>query len=85
MDEGETEGDVVTADYDKFEVPETDEPLRFNGDVSVVVGEITYSSAIVFANTIQDFEFGQVVGEKSGRLFLANWRYTVLHFSKLRI
>ena len=65
MDEGETEGDVVTADYDKFEVPETDEPLRFNGDVSVVVGEITYSSAIVFANTIQDFEFGQVVGEKS--------------------
>ena len=65
MDEGETEGAVVTANYNKFEAPENDEPLRFPGDVSVVVGKITYSSAIVFANTMQDFGFGLIVGEES--------------------
>ncbi|WP_206485850.1 S41 family peptidase [Thalassotalea sp. G2M2-11] len=65
MDEGETEGDVVTADYDKFEKPSNEEPLKFNGKVSVVVGKVTYSSAILFANTMQDFGFAKIVGEKS--------------------
>ncbi|GAB5382030.1 MAG: hypothetical protein Alis3KO_32720 [Aliiglaciecola sp.] len=65
MDEGETEGDVVTADYDKFEAPLDNEPLKFKGKVSVVVGKVTYSSAIVFANTVQDFGFGKIVGEAS--------------------
>lgn len=65
MDEGETEGDVVTADYDKYEMPVNEEPLKFNGKVSVVVGKVTYSSAILFANTVQDFGFANIVGENS--------------------
>lgn len=65
IDEGETEGDVVTADYDKYEAPVNDEPLKFDGKVSVVVGTVTYSSAILFANTVQDFGFADIVGENS--------------------
>jgi C-terminal processing protease CtpA/Prc len=65
IDEGETEGDVVTADYNKYEAPVNDEPLKFNGKVSVVVGTVTYSSAILFANTVQDFGFANIVGENS--------------------
>lgn len=65
MDEGETEGDVVTKLFDRFEQPVKDEPLKFNGKVSVVVGGYTYSSAILFANTMQDFGFAEIVGEES--------------------
>ncbi|MEW6982860.1 S41 family peptidase [Colwelliaceae bacterium 6471] len=65
MDKGEIEGEVVSAEYDKYEMPSEDESLRFQGQVSVVVGKITYSSAILFANTMQDFGFAEIVGEKS--------------------
>lgn len=65
MDEGETEGDVVTKVFDRFEQPVNDEPLKFSGKVSVVVGSYTYSSAILFANTMQDFGFAEIVGEAS--------------------
>lgn len=47
------------------ETPNDKELLKFDGDVSVVVGKVTYSSAIVFANTMQDFDFADIVGEKS--------------------
>jgi hypothetical protein len=65
MDEGEIVDDVVTADYDKYELPSDNVPLKFEGKVFVVAGNVTYFSAILFANTIQDFRFGQIVGEGS--------------------
>lgn len=66
QDEGEQVGDVVTKNYTKFETVDPNEPLHFNGQVSVVVGALTYSSAILFANTMQDFGFANVIGERSG-------------------
>lgn len=65
MDEGETEGDVVSKEYDKFEQAHPEHPLHFNGKVTVLVGSLTYSSAILFANTVQDFGFGEVAGQPS--------------------
>ncbi|MCC2618010.1 hypothetical protein LJ739_17280 [Aestuariibacter halophilus] len=66
MDEGEVLGDVVSEDYDAFDTPQPDHPLHFDGDVTVVIGALTYSSALVFANTVQDFGFAQIAGEPSG-------------------
>lgn len=37
--------------------------IRFEGKVYVLVGKGTYSSAVLFANTVQDFAFGPLVGE----------------------
>ena len=78
MDEGETEGDVVTKVFDRFEQPVNDEPLKFSGKVSVVVGSYTYSSAILFANTMQDFGFAEIVGEASAGYSSANWGHSIL-------
>ncbi|WP_462172990.1 S41 family peptidase [Pseudoalteromonas xiamenensis] len=66
QDEGEVVGDVLSKNYDKYEPVVADEPLKFKGKVSVVVGALTYSSAILFTNTMQDFGFAQIVGEPSG-------------------
>jgi C-terminal processing protease CtpA/Prc len=38
--------------------------LLFKGRVYVLVGGMTYSSAVLFSNVMQDFGFGQLVGER---------------------
>lgn len=55
-------GDVVTGTVDKWVQPEPGHPLRFTGQTYLLVGRSTYSSAILFANVVQDFGFGKVVG-----------------------
>ncbi|QNA87728.1 hypothetical protein G4G28_03225 [Massilia sp. Dwa41.01b] len=60
--ETEREGDIVQANYDKWEQPEPGNPLRFGGRVYVLVGGMTYSSAVLFSNVMQDFGFGKLVG-----------------------
>jgi hypothetical protein len=65
-DEGETAGDVVIGEINTTQEPELDNPLKFTGDVSVLAGPYTYSSSILFMNTIQDYEFGKLVGDKTG-------------------
>lgn len=66
QDEGEVIGDVITKEYLKFEPVEEHEPLKFTGKVSVEIGALTYSSAILFANTMQDFGFANLVGGPTG-------------------
>jgi len=65
-DEGETAGDVVTGEISSIQQVEIDNPLKFTGEVSILAGAFTYSSSILFMNTIQDHQFGKLVGDKTG-------------------
>jgi C-terminal processing protease CtpA/Prc len=60
--EGQKVGDVVEGQIQTWVQPRRDESLIFRGDVFVLVGGATYSSAILFANVVQDFSFGKLVG-----------------------
>jgi hypothetical protein len=60
--EGETTGEIVEGRIETEVAPARDEPLRFEGDVYVMIGPQTYSSAVLFANVVQDYGFGRLVG-----------------------
>ncbi|WP_286233392.1 S41 family peptidase [Thalassotalea sediminis] len=64
--EGQKAGDVVTGEISTIRQVQHDNPLMFNGKVSVLVGPYTYSSSILFMNVIQDYGFGELVGDKTG-------------------
>lgn len=55
-------GDVVHGQVESWVQPDLENPLRFEGQVYVLVGRLTYSSAVLFANVVQDFGIGQLVG-----------------------
>ncbi|MBH9551419.1 S41 family peptidase [Inhella gelatinilytica] len=55
-------GDVVHGQADSWVQPDLESPVRFEGQVYVLVGRFTYSSAVLFANVVQDFGIGQLVG-----------------------
>lgn len=57
---------VVDTPYARWYVPEAKNPLRFDGEVYVLIGKFTYSQAIVFATQVQDFGLGKLVGETTG-------------------
>ncbi|MFC5459682.1 S41 family peptidase [Massilia niabensis] len=59
---GEKVGDVVHGSATSWEQPQPDNPIRFKGQVYVLVGGTTYSAATLFANAVQDFGFGKLVG-----------------------
>lgn len=59
---GEKVGDVVNGSVDSWEQPEPNHPLHFRGKVFVLVGDMTYSSAVLFSNSVQDFGFAKLVG-----------------------
>ncbi len=65
-DEGETAGDVVAGEINKMQKVDTDNLLKFTGEVSVLVGPYTYSSSILFMNVMQDYGFGKLVGDRTG-------------------
>lgn len=52
-----TEGAIETATQ-----PVTDEPLQFAGNVTVLIGPFTYSSAVLFSNVVRDYGFGTLAG-----------------------
>lgn len=62
--EGQTVGDVLEGDMSYREVK--DDVPKFEGDVSILISDFTYSSSILFANVIQDYRLGQLVGEPTG-------------------
>jgi hypothetical protein len=59
---GENVGSIVKGQVDSWVQPEPAHPLHFSGKVYVLVGDLTYSSAILFCNTVQDFGFASLVG-----------------------
>lgn len=67
-DEGEKVGDVVSG-QNRFRKVESG-VNKFTGEVSILISAFTYSSSILFANVIQDHQFGQLVGEKTGDMAL---------------
>lgn len=65
-DKGEVIGSVKTGNIDKFIPVNKTTPYKFNGNVSVLIGPFSYSSSILFANTVQDYKFGTLIGENTG-------------------
>ncbi|GHF79861.1 S41 family peptidase [Thalassotalea marina] len=63
---GQKAGDVVSGEISTIQQVQQDNPLMFNGKVSVLVGPYTYSSSILFMNVMQDYGFGELVGDKTG-------------------
>ena len=43
-------------------------PLRFKGNVYVLIGPRTFSSAVMFAAVIKDYKIGTLIGEETGGL-----------------
>ena len=64
--EGRKVGDIVTGEISTVYQVVADNPLKYSGAVSVLVGPYTYSSSILFMNVIQDYGFGKLVGDKAG-------------------
>jgi hypothetical protein len=46
------------------------DPLHFGGNTYLLIGRHSYSSSVLFANVVQDYSFGTVVG--SGKLVRAD-------------
>lgn len=61
-DEGEQLGAVVSGEIDRWIPPQPDHPLRYSGELYVLIGGGTYSSAVLFANVVRDFGFGKLAG-----------------------
>jgi hypothetical protein len=61
-DPGQRIGDVVSGSIASEVLPVSDDPLRFRGRLVVLIGTQSYSSTILFANTVQDYGFGVLAG-----------------------
>ncbi|WP_286159266.1 S41 family peptidase [Janthinobacterium sp. HH01] len=60
---GESAGQIVDGEIQTWHEPQTAPPLLFKGKVVVAIGPSTYSSAVLFANVVQDFGFGTLAGK----------------------
>lgn len=58
----EANGTVSAGTIESATQPVAEEPLRFAGKVTVEIGALTYSSAVLFANVVRDYRFGTLVG-----------------------
>lgn len=58
----ESSGAVSAGTIESATQPVTDEPLHFSGKVTVEIGPLTYSSAVLFANVVRDYRFGTLAG-----------------------
>jgi C-terminal processing protease CtpA/Prc len=63
VDAGQKVGDIVHGSIDRMIQPQLDDPLHYRGKVYLLVGRQTYSSAVLFSNTVQDFKFGTIAGQ----------------------
>lgn len=59
---GEVAGAVVHGEIATWHQPQVTNPLRFSGKSYVLIGPSTYSSAVLFANTVQDFGIATLAG-----------------------
>jgi hypothetical protein len=58
----EANGAVSAGSIESATEPVPDEPFRFEGKVTVEIGPLTYSSAVLFANVVRDYRFGVLAG-----------------------
>jgi C-terminal processing protease CtpA/Prc len=62
---GAMPGDVVEMPFAQWVQPESSLEHRFRGAVVVLIGPATYSQAIVFSTTVQDYQIGLIAGEET--------------------
>jgi C-terminal processing protease CtpA/Prc len=67
-DPGEVIGAIKSEDYDKRLTPPPDDPIRFDAPVYVLDGPYSYSAAIQFIVTAQDFRLAKIAGEETAAL-----------------
>jgi hypothetical protein len=60
--EGQKVGDVIPSSQTEWYQPALDSPLRFKGNVYVLIGARTYSSSVLFTNAVQDMGFAVIAG-----------------------
>jgi C-terminal processing protease CtpA/Prc len=65
---GDVIGSIKSEDYDKRFTPPPDDPIRFDGPVYVLDGPYSYSAAIQFIVTVQDFGLAKIAGEETAAL-----------------
>jgi hypothetical protein len=58
----EASGVVSAGTIESATQPVENEPLHFAGKVTVEIGPLTYSSAVLFANVVWDYRFGVLTG-----------------------
>jgi len=58
----EGSGAAIAGFIENATQPVADEPLHFAGKVTVEIGPLTYSSAVLFANVVRDYRFGVLAG-----------------------
>ena len=75
---GAKPGDVVEMPFAQWVEPESSLEHRFDGAVIVLIGPATYSQAIVFSATVQDYKIGLIAGEETAGK--ANQTAQVQHF-----
>lgn len=61
--DGVKPGMVLDLPFQQTRTPPADLANRFTGDVYILTGPMTYSAAIVFAATAQDYGFGVIAGQ----------------------
>jgi C-terminal processing protease CtpA/Prc len=67
-DPGDVIGAIKNENYDKRFIPPADDPVRFDGPVYILDGPYSYSSAIQFIVTAQDFRLAKIAGEETAAL-----------------
>ncbi|WP_443478478.1 S41 family peptidase [Novosphingobium aerophilum] len=58
----ERDGSLSSGSIETATVPTLGEALHFNGKVEVLIGPLTYSSAVLFGNVVRDYGFGTLRG-----------------------
>lgn len=58
----ERSGSVTAGTIETLTQPVPDEALHFAGKVTVLIGPLTYSSAVLFSNVVRDYGFGTLAG-----------------------
>jgi len=58
----ERDGSLSSGMIETATAPIPDEALQFSGKVEVLIGPLTYSSAVLFANVVRDYSFGTLTG-----------------------
>ncbi|MEH3121589.1 MAG: S41 family peptidase [Sphingomonas phyllosphaerae] len=58
----ERTGSVTAGSIETPTQPVADDQLHFKGKVTVLIGPLTYSSAVLFSNVVRDYGFGSLAG-----------------------
>lgn len=58
-------GDIVDGSVDSWVQPDLNNPYFFKGKTYLLVGRLSYSSSVLLSNVVQDFGFGQLVGQSA--------------------